>query len=200
MYDWKMVKQVDIGGKGFFVRTHPATPYLWVDRGDDKIALINKQDLTLKTLRPDPGGTVIHTEFSGDGRIAYISLFDDDGALSLYDAATLRKITVLPASLPVGKYNFINKQRRFDPVKLGKEVFMARCWGCHHPTSMAFGPSLKSIATKRSRAEIMAQILAPEHTSKQLGYKNNAMPKIPMSPEELEAIISYIEDTAHAKN
>ena len=200
MYDWKMVKQVDIGGKGFFVRTHPATQYLWVDRGDDKVALVNKRDLTMKTMRPEPGGSVIHTEFSGDGRIAYISLFDVDGALSLYDAATLRKIKVIPASLPVGKYNFINKQRRFDPVKLGKEVFMARCWGCHHPTSMAFGPSLKSIAKKRTRSEMMAQILAPEHSSKVLGYKNNAMPKIPMGPEELEAMISFIEDTAHAED
>ncbi|MCK5922848.1 MAG: c-type cytochrome, partial [Methylococcales bacterium] len=142
----------------------------------------------------------IHTEFSGDGRIAYISHFETDGALSLYDAATLRKIKVMPASLPVGKYNFINKQRRFDPVKLGKEVFMARCWGCHHETSMAFGPSLKSIAKKRSRAEMMAQILAPAHTSKQLGYKSNAMPKNPMGTEELEAIISYIEDQANAEN
>ena len=200
MYDWKLVKQVDIGGKGYFVRTHPATAFLWVDRGDDLVALVNKRDLTLKTMRPEPGGNVIHTEFSGDGQIAYISLFDPAGALSLYDAATLRKIDVLPANLPVGKYNFINKQRRFDPVKLGKEVFSARCWGCHHPTSMAFGPSLKSIAQKRTQAEIKAQILAPEHMSKQLGYKDNAMPTIPMGPEELEAIVSFIEDAGHAED
>lgn len=200
MYDWKLVKQVDIGGKGYFVRTHPATAYLWVDRGDDQVALVNKRDLTLKTLRPEPGGKVIHTEFSGDGRIAYVSLFDPVGALSLYDAATLRKIDVLPASLPVGKYNFINKQRRFDPVKLGEEVFSARCWGCHHPTSMAFGPSLKSIAQKRTQAEMKAQILAPEHMSKQLGYKDNAMPRIPLGAEELEALISFIKEAGHAED
>ncbi len=200
MYDWKLVQQVDVGGKGYFVRTHPATAYLWVDRGDDQVALVNKRDLSLRSLRPEPGGKVIHTEFSGDGRIAYISLFEPDGALSLYDAATLREIDVLPASLPVGKYNFINKQRRFDPVKLGEEVFSARCWGCHHPTSMAFGPSLKSIARKRTQAEIKAQILAPEHMSKQLGYKENAMPTIPLGAEELEAIMSFIKETGHAED
>jgi mono/diheme cytochrome c family protein len=200
MYDWSLVKQVDVGGKGFFVRTHPATPYLWVDRGDDQVALVNKRDLSLKTMRPEPGGSVIHTEFSGDGRIAYISLFDAEGALSMYDGATLRKIGVIPASLPVGKYNFINKQRRFDPVKLGQEVFSARCWGCHHPSSMAFGPSLKWISENRSRGEILAQVMAPEHNYRQLGYEDNAMPRIPLGAQELEALVSLIADAGDAED
>ena len=74
----------------------------------------------------------------------------------------------------------------------GKEVFESYCWGCHHQTATAFGPSFASIASKRSAEEIEAMITDPKAVSIHFGYKRNAMPKLPLTKEELDAITAYI--------
>ena len=75
----------------------------------------------------------------------------------------------------------------------GKKVFETYCWGCHHQTAMAFGPSFTEIANKRSTAEIQAMITDPASVSKVFGYKRNAMPAFPdLKPSELKAITEYI--------
>ena len=74
----------------------------------------------------------------------------------------------------------------------GKKVFEKYCWGCHHQTAVAFGPPFKEIANKRTSEEIMAMITDPKNVSKLFGYKRNAMPKIPLTNDELKAITKYI--------
>jgi len=74
----------------------------------------------------------------------------------------------------------------------GKKVFETYCWGCHHQTAVAFGPSFSQIASKRSSEEIQAMITDPKSVSKVFGYKRNAMPAFTLSPEELDAITHYI--------
>jgi mono/diheme cytochrome c family protein len=77
-------------------------------------------------------------------------------------------------------------------AKDGKQVFERYCWGCHHQTAMAFGPPFSQIASKRSADEIKAMITDPASVSKVFGYKRNAMPKLKLSSEELDAITKYI--------
>ncbi len=74
----------------------------------------------------------------------------------------------------------------------GKKVFESYCWGCHHQTATAFGPSFKEIASKRTAQEIKAMITDPEGVSKEFGYKRNAMPKLNLKADELNAITEYI--------
>ena len=74
----------------------------------------------------------------------------------------------------------------------GKKVFESYCWGCHHQTATAFGPSFANIASKRSAEEIKAMITDPESVSKIFGYKRNAMPKLNLKADELNAITKYI--------
>ncbi len=74
----------------------------------------------------------------------------------------------------------------------GKKVFESYCWGCHHQTATAFGPSFAEIASKRTAQEIKAMITDPESVSKEFGYKRNAMPKLNLKPDELNAITAYI--------
>jgi len=75
----------------------------------------------------------------------------------------------------------------------GKKVFETYCWGCHHQTAEAFGPSFEEISSKRSADEIRAMITDPASVSKAFGYKRNAMPAFPdIKPEELKAITDYI--------
>ncbi len=74
----------------------------------------------------------------------------------------------------------------------GKDVFEKYCWGCHHQSAEAFGPSFIQIASSRNIDEIRAMITNPKEVSKILGYKRNAMPKIELTPKELESISKYI--------
>lgn len=112
--NWKLVATIKTEGPGFFLRSHETSPYVWADAffGRDKNAvhIIDKQSLSIvKTLRPAPGATVAHVEFDRYGRYALVSVWEDQGALIVYDAKTLEEIKRIPMRKPSGKYNVFNK-------------------------------------------------------------------------------------------
>ena len=114
MADWSLIKSIETEGPGFFMRSHATTPYAWVDvffgPNRDKVHIIDKRTLEIvETVQPVPGKTAAHIEFTRDGRYALLSIWDDDGAVIVYDAATLQEIERIPAKKPVGKYNVWNK-------------------------------------------------------------------------------------------
>ncbi|WP_207102600.1 cytochrome D1 domain-containing protein [Paracoccus shandongensis] len=114
MTDWTLVKQIPTHGPGFFLRSHETSPYVWADvfmsDRKDEIHIIDKQSLEIvRTLTPAPGQTAAHTEFTRDGRYALVSIWEDDGALVVYDAKTLEEVKRLPMRKPSGKYNVWNK-------------------------------------------------------------------------------------------
>ncbi|MFB9151222.1 cytochrome D1 domain-containing protein [Roseovarius ramblicola] len=111
---WTVTDTIKTDGAGFFLRSHEDTPYFWADVffGPDRDAMhvIDKQSLEIvRTLRPVPGATVAHVEFTRDGRHALVSVWEDDGAVIVYDATTLDEVTRLPMRKPSGKYNVFNK-------------------------------------------------------------------------------------------
>jgi hypothetical protein len=118
--DWKLVKQVPTLGPGFFLRSHEATPYAWVDsmmspQARDTLQVIDKQTLeVVARLRPEPGKTLAHVEFDRYGRYVLASLWEQDGALIVFDARTLAEVKRIPMRKPVGKYNVYNKITRSD--------------------------------------------------------------------------------------
>ena len=81
-----------------------------------------------------------------------------------------------------------------DSLNTGEKVFKAYCWGCHHQTSVAFGPSFEDIANKRDVGEIQGHIVNPKSTYKQLGHKRSVMPAFgeKLSQKELELITDFI--------
>lgn len=116
MDDWKVIKRIETLGPGFFMRSHENTPYAWVDvffgPHKDAMHVIDKRTLEIvETLRPVPGKTAAHVEFTRDGSHALVSIWEDDGALIVYDADSLREIKRIPMKKPVGKYNVYNKTR-----------------------------------------------------------------------------------------
>ncbi|WP_143145149.1 cytochrome c [Arcobacter sp. LA11] len=82
----------------------------------------------------------------------------------------------------------------FASETAGEKVFKQYCWGCHHQTSVAFGPSFEEIANKRTIGEIQGHIIAPKSTYKQLGHKRSVMPsfKDKLSQDDLDAITNFI--------
>ncbi len=74
----------------------------------------------------------------------------------------------------------------------GKKVFETYCWGCHHQTAVAFGPPFSEIASKRTKAEIMAYIISPKSMYKKFGYKRSVMTQLDLNDDELDAISDYV--------
>jgi len=75
----------------------------------------------------------------------------------------------------------------------GEKLFKRWCWGCHHQTAEAFGPSFAAIAAKRDKETIMAMMSDPDGVSKTLGYRRNAMPAFnDLNASEKEALAEYI--------
>jgi cytochrome c553 len=114
MKDWRLVKTIETSGPGFFLRSHDGTPYIWADvfTGPNKgqMHIIDKKTLeVVKVLTPAPGKTVAHTEFTRDGRYALVSVWEQDGAVIVFDAKTLQEVKRLPMVKPSGKYNVWNK-------------------------------------------------------------------------------------------
>ena len=117
MKTWKTVRNIKTLGPGFFMRSHENTPYAWTDSffspNKDALEIIDKRKLEIvRTLRPAPGKTAAHVEFTRDGKYALVSVWEMDGALVVYDAATFKEVKRLPMKKPSGKYNVHNKITR----------------------------------------------------------------------------------------
>jgi mono/diheme cytochrome c family protein len=114
MQDWSSIKVIKTPGPGFFMRSHENTPYAWTDSmmgaGKDTLSIIDKRTLeVVRSVTPEPGKTAAHVEFDRYGRHALVSIWEDRGALVVYDAATFAEVKRLPMSRPSGKYNVWNK-------------------------------------------------------------------------------------------
>lgn len=120
MKSWQTIKQIPTLGPGFFMRSHEHTPYAWVDvfnstKNRDVIQIIDKQSLVLvKELKPSPGKVAAHTEFTRDGKYAVVSVWENDGELVIYNAATLEVVKRIKMNKPSGKYNVYNKISRSE--------------------------------------------------------------------------------------
>lgn len=114
MDDWSVVATVKTDGPGFFLRSHESSRFVWADvflgAKKDTMLVIDKQTLAVeRTLVPSPGKTAAHVEFDRHGRHALVSVWEDDGALVVYDASTLAEVRRIPMRKPSGKYNVWNK-------------------------------------------------------------------------------------------
>ena len=119
MTTWKPLRTIPVPGPGFFMRSHETTRYAWTDSmmsptSKDTLTLIDKTTLQPAASVREPGKTLAHIEFTKDGRYALASVWEQDGALIVYDAQTLQEVKRLPMKKPVGKYNVWNKITRSE--------------------------------------------------------------------------------------
>jgi hypothetical protein len=119
LQDFHLIKRIPTLGPGFFMRSHENSRYAWVDSSfgekRDTMQVIDKETLEIVAyIQPSPGKTAAHVEFTRDGRYALLSIAEMDGAIVVYDAATLQEVKRIPMVKPLGKYNVFNKISRSD--------------------------------------------------------------------------------------
>ena len=121
--NWQTVRNIKTLGPGFFLRSHEKSRYAWTDsmmsrQFKDTLQVIDKETLeVVANLRPEPGKTLAHVEFTRDGRYVLASLWERKaagGALIVYDAVSLQEVKRIPMDKPVGKYNLYNKLNRSE--------------------------------------------------------------------------------------
>ncbi len=123
--EWKPVGQIRTLGPGFFMRSHENTRYAWVDAmmsptHRDTLQVIDKDTLeVVAELRPEPGKTLAHVEFTRDGRYALASLWEMDGALIVYRRADAQGGEAHPdeeAGREVQRLQQDHEVRRHEPL------------------------------------------------------------------------------------
>ncbi len=120
---WQVVRNVPFKGTGsLFVKTHPNSPWVWMD-----MALNNESDEAQQVcvyskasgeidrcFKVGDRGRVVHFEFNRQGTEVWVSVWDRQGELVIYDANTLEekhRITGDWLVTPTGKFNVYNTAR-----------------------------------------------------------------------------------------
>ena len=131
-YAWKVVAKTEMPGEGggtLFIKTHPKSPHLWVDRAlhsDPKLQrsvyVFDKITLQLKKvieIPPEFEGRAVHLEYNKDGNDMWISVWGKKEeprkqAILIYDDKTLtlkKTITGDWVATPTGHFNVYNTMR-----------------------------------------------------------------------------------------
>jgi len=122
---WTVVKEVKATGNGggaLFVKSHPKSKNLWVDRTLNPDAKLNSavdvfdiKTLEIKktiTMPEGVDGRMVHMEYNKDGNEVWISVFMGEvSALLIYDDKTLELKEIIKGDWvqnPTGKFNVYN--------------------------------------------------------------------------------------------
>jgi len=117
---WTVVREVEIPGTGsLFLKTHPESPWVWMDTPlsnvEDEtrqVCVYNKEKTEMeKCFSAADHGRVVHFEYNMAGDEVWVSVWDKDGEIVIYDDATLtekHRITGDWLVTPTGKFNVFN--------------------------------------------------------------------------------------------
>ena len=124
---WKICYTVETDGPGLFIRTHPNSPYVFVDQTkhpepeiQQAIKVIDKKtQKVVKTIQvtDTPGAVAVHSEFNADGSEVWVSVWARGGKkdwlkgeIVIYDSNTLEeKARIKDLETPTGKFNVYNR-------------------------------------------------------------------------------------------
>ncbi len=117
---WKVVREVELPGTGsLFLKTHPNSPWVWMDTPLSNVqeeaqqaCVYSKAAMDIETcFEVSDHGRVVHFEYNKAGDEVWVSVWDPDGELVIYDDATLtEKLRIAEPWLitPTGKFNVFN--------------------------------------------------------------------------------------------
>jgi nitrite reductase (NO-forming)/hydroxylamine reductase len=117
---WKVVREIPLDSPGgLFLKTHDKSPWVWVDMPlsnvDEKTRQIcvysKKEGKIHKCWTPFAAGRGVHFEYNADGTEVWVSGWDKNGALAVYNDAKLEEVARVQGDWlenPTGKFNVYN--------------------------------------------------------------------------------------------
>jgi nitrite reductase (NO-forming)/hydroxylamine reductase len=122
---WQVVRTIPLlGGGGLFIKTHPNSPWIWVDHVLNPDAAIQRTVCVIAKENPTETykcwevadyGRAVHFEYNKDGTQVWVSVWGtadvpgQTGEIVIYDDATLEEIGRIPDLItPTGKFNVYN--------------------------------------------------------------------------------------------
>jgi len=117
---WQVVRRVEFEGSGsLFVKTHPNSPWVWMDMPLNNNPEVTRQTCVYSKASGEmekcwtigPRGAAVHFEYNRAGTEVWVSLWDKQGEIVIYDDATLTEIQRITGDwlvTPTGKFNLYN--------------------------------------------------------------------------------------------
>lgn len=117
---WKIVREVKLPASGgLFIKTHSKSPWVWLDsplsndpKATRQICIYSKKEGKIdRCFAASERGRVVHFEYNKDGTEVWVSVWDKDGELIVYDDRTLQEKTRIRGDwlvTPTGKFNVFN--------------------------------------------------------------------------------------------
>lgn len=117
---WRVVRNVTLPAAGsLFVKSHPNSPWVWIDApvaGDPaaarRICVYEKATGAIhRCWSAATRGQVVHFEYNRQGTQVWVSVWDREGELIVYDDRTLAEVTRIRGDwlvTPTGKFNVWN--------------------------------------------------------------------------------------------
>jgi nitrite reductase (NO-forming) / hydroxylamine reductase len=117
---WKVVRNVELPGTGsLFVKTHPESPWVWMDftlsnepEQTHQVCVYSKEKGKIEKCFPVADhGRVVHFEYNKDGSEVWISVWDKEGELVIFDDKSLEEKARIKGDwlvTPTGKFNVHN--------------------------------------------------------------------------------------------
>ncbi len=117
---WKVVREIELPSSGsLFLKTHPYSNWVWMDfslSADEnltrQVCVYSKQEAKVhKCWQPTDYGRTVHFEYNQAGDEVWISGWDPEGQLVVYDDKSLEEIARIQGDwlkTPTGKFNVYN--------------------------------------------------------------------------------------------
>lgn len=79
-------------------------------------------------------------------------------------------------------------------IENGKNIYAQNCANCHR-TDMkgGMGKDFNIVSYNRKKADIVKYVRTPSNMFKEFGYAANAMPRIPLSEQEIQDVSEFID-------
>ncbi len=82
----------------------------------------------------------------------------------------------------------------YASVEAGKEIYLINCANCHSINmSGSLGKDFNLVSYTRTKEEVKVYVEKPGMVFRSFGYPANAMPKLPLTKEEIEDVADYID-------
>ncbi len=79
-------------------------------------------------------------------------------------------------------------------IENGKDVYAQNCGNCHRVDMKGgMGKDFNIVSYTRKKEDIVKYVTNPSEMFKEFGYDANAMPKLPLSKQEIKDVSEYID-------